>query len=452
MAQKPERKVLRVGLMKKGKVLEERLLLQRESVTIGRSERCTFTFEIEGLPKVYPLFKVNKDGAYVLQFTERMIGKVSLGDQLLDFPSIIEAGLSTLDERGKLHTVTLQNNERGKVEIGDKTLLFQFIPLPPPKIKAGVPAAFQKSFINSLDWNFLNILIGVTLFQVSSISFITTRDYPPATKNFAEISNRFMNIMKPEKKPPPPPEDDKKKPEEKPEDDKRVAEKSEEKDLPPPDTKENKEKRRKILTERVQKKTVLQFLAVGDGSNPSGLVGELSGEAARVSMDEAFQGVGLVAANSSNNTRRRAAGDASGKTIDVDESKLKGKGRKRVRTGRKRERSPKGSLKLSKPSEAIGTGALSSDRIQRTVRRRQGALKSCYESELKKDPSLSGTIKVRWTIQPSGRVSSAQVIQNTMGSSSVGRCIASQIKRWRFDKPSGGDVTIAYPFYFKPSS
>jgi len=131
---------------------------------------------------------------------------------------------------------------------------------------------------------------------------------------------------------------------------------------------------------------------------------------------------------------------------------IKGKGRKRVRTGRKRERSPKGSLKLSKPSEAIGTGALSSDRIQRTVRRRQGALKSCYESELKKDPSLSGTIKVRWTIQPSGRVSSAQVIQNTMGSSSVGRCIASQIKRWRFDKPSGGDVTIAYPFYFKPSS
>lgn len=450
MAQKPERKVLRIGLMKKGKVLEERLLLQRESITIGRSERCTFTFEIDGLPKVYPLFKVNKEGAYVLQFTERMIGKVSLGDQLLDFPSIIEAGLSTLDERGKLHTITLQNNERGKIEVGDKTLLFQFIPLPPPKIKAGVPAAYKKSFLNSLDWYFLNILIANCIWQVASITFITTRDYPPAKIQFAEISNRFMNFKKPEKIKPPP-EEEKKPEEEKPEEKQKVAQEKEE-DLPPPDTKENKEKRRQILTERVQKKTVLQFLAVGDGSNPSGLVGELSGEAARVSMEEAFQGVGLVAANSNDQTRRRALGDANGQTIDVDESKFKGEGRKRVSTGGKKERSPKGSLRLSKPSEAIGTGTLSTERIQRTVQRRQGALKSCYESELKKDPSLSGAITVRWTIQASGRVDSATVTQNTMGSSSVGRCITAQIKRWRFDKPSGGEVTVTFPFYFKPSS
>jgi len=451
MAQKPERKVLRVGLMKKGKVLEERLLSPREPVTIGRSERCTFTFEIEGLPKVYPLFKVNKDGAYVLQFTERMIGKVSLGDQLLDFPSIIEAGLSSLDERGKLHTVTLQNNERGKIEVGDKTLLFQFIPLPPPKIKAGVPAAFRRSFISSLDWAFLNILLASLVIQASSLVFITTRDYPPAPVKFAEISSRFIDIMKP-KEIKPPPEEDKPQEEEKKDENQVAKSETKEEKLPPPDTKENKEKRRQILTERVQKKTVLQFLAVGDGSNPSGLVGELSGEAARVSMDEAFQGVGLVAANSSENTRRRAAGDASGQTIAVDESKFKGKGRKRVRTGGKKERSPKGSLKLSKPSEAIGTGTLSSDRIQRTVRRRRGALKSCYESELKKDPSLSGKITVRFTIQPSGRVSVAKITENTMGSSAVGRCISSQVKRWRFDKPSGGEVTVAFPFYFKPSS
>ena len=452
MAQKPERKVLRVGLMKRGKVLEERLLLQREPVTIGRSERCTFTFDLDGLPKMYPLFKVNKDGAYVLQFTERMSGKISLGDQLLDFPAVIAAGLSVPDEKGKLHTITLNNQERGKIEVGDKTLLFQFMPLPPPKIKAGVPTAFRKSFVKSLDWNFINALLGSFLLQVSSVGYVTTRDYPPIKKDFAKISNRFISVMKPKVVEPPP---EVKKPKEEKDDKQKgpaVAEATEVNDEPEitPDT--PKERRREILTTRVQKKTMLQFLVASNDGASGGLVGELSGKAASVSINEAFQGTGLAVADSSSSSRRRAAGKISGDTIAVDESKFNGKGRKRVSTGRKREKRLAGNIKLSKPSEAIGTGVLSASSIERTVNRRKGALKNCYESELKKDPTLSGKIKVQFTIQPSGRVSVARVIENTMGSQSVARCISSQVKRWRFPKPQGGDVTIAFPFFFKPSS
>ncbi len=449
MSQKPERKILRVGLIRKGVVLKEQLLLQREPVTIGVDERCTFHIPIEGLPPRYPLFKV-VNGKYVLQFSERMTGKVNVGDQFLDFTTIIDKQIS--QPSGRLHLLHLDESYRGKIEVGDMTLLFQFIAPPPPRMKAQLPAAFRRSIWDSLDWPFVDALLASLVLLGGGMRYITTREYPKREVKLTDLSARFTSVIIKPKPPELPPEVEK--PTDEKEDPNKVAESDAAKDKEPlpDDTPENKERRREILTARVQRKTLLGFLAVGGDGPSSGLVGELSGEAARVSMAEAFNGAGLAMADASSLRRRAAAGDSEGGTIDVDDSRLVGGERKVVTTGRKVEKRPTGKLKMSAPSEAIGTGTLSRADIEKTVTRRAGALKSCYESELKKDNTLKGKIEVQFTIQPSGRVSTARVTANTMNSTAVGSCIVAQIQRWRFPQPSGGDVTIKYPFVFTPSN
>ena len=450
MAQHTDRKILRIGLIKNGRVVKERLLHKHANVTVGTSEKCTFQLSIEGLPPIYPLIKViNK--RYHLQFTPKMEGRLTVGDQsestqTLDLKTIADKGISKLD--GKLQVLQLNERMRGKLEIGEFNLLFQFITPPPPRVRPQLPAAYKRSIWKAIDWPFANILLCSFILQSSSLSYMVTRDYPPRVVNIAEVISKFTEIIQKTEEPTPKPEVTKENPDQ-------VAKKKPKEDepeeLPKPDTPKNKQIRREILTKKVTNSTALKYLVSGDSGGTS-ILGELSGEAARTSIAEAFDGVGLAVAGSDVKRVKGLAGDDSGKTMGIDDSKLKGSKRKNVKSGKKREKKIKGRIKVSKPSEAIGTGTLSRDKIQRVVQRRSRGLQGCYEAELKKDNTLKGLVKIRFTIQPSGRVSKSNAIQNTMGSKAVARCIEKQIKRWRFAKPSGGSVTITYPFVFTPSN
>ena len=108
-------------------------------------------------------------------------------------------------------------------------------------------------------------------------------------------------------------------------------------------------------------------------------------------------------------------------------------------------------MKVKRPSEASGTGVLNSSKITQVVRRRKGTVKACYEKQLERNPRLSGRVKLQFTILESGRVGSTRILEDTIGDAQVGRCIAGAMKRWRFPKPEGGSVTIAFPFAFAPS-
>ena len=442
MTKKAEHKILRIGLVKEGRVLEEKLLRKKEVITIGQSSRCTFTIPMK--LQAYPLFKVEKN-KYILNFHSKMEGKLNLGKQTLQLATLISEGISS--PHGKYHNLLLQEDMRGKIQIGEFTLLFQFIVPPPPVIKQRLPAIYRKTIWKSIDWTFATVLLASFLVQSSLMTYMVNREINNVQGGLESIPSRFIEILNEEEPPPPPPEPEKPKKVEK---NKEPVPKKKEKDepLPEPTNEVNKRKRKEILTKRVESKTVLKYFVSGDGP---GIMGQLSGEASRVSAERAFEGAGLAMASSDTPNRRKASGDLTGTTMGIDESKLKGK-RKRVSVGRKKEKKVRGRFKMTKPSDVIGTGTLSQSKIQSTIRRYKRALQACYENELKKDGSLKGLVKVQFTIPPSGRASRVSIIQNTIGSRAVGQCIKTQIKRWRFAKPKGGDVTIAYPFVFTPAN
>src|SRR5438132_10737321 len=75
-------KILRVGIIQGGKIVEERLVRKRENVSVGQSTKNTFVIPTEALPKAFTLFEVTGP-TYALHFTDHMDGRVSLGDQVL---------------------------------------------------------------------------------------------------------------------------------------------------------------------------------------------------------------------------------------------------------------------------------------------------------------------------------------------------------------------------------
>jgi TonB family protein len=104
------------------------------------------------------------------------------------------------------------------------------------------------------------------------------------------------------------------------------------------------------------------------------------------------------------------------------------------------------------PGKTTVVGGLDKDVIAKVIRRHQGEIKYCYESELNKDPSLAGKVAVAFTIDPTGAVSDATVSESTLNNAKAEQCMLSRIRRWKFPEPKGGGVvSVTYPWLFSPA-
>ena len=119
MAQGRARKILRVGIIQNGQIIEERLLRKREHVTLGQSPRNTFVLPSSAVPKSMVLFEV-QGGVYHLQFRSGLNGKLSVDGAVLDFRALREQKLAR--KKGDVYTVPLSEKSRGKVVIDAETV------------------------------------------------------------------------------------------------------------------------------------------------------------------------------------------------------------------------------------------------------------------------------------------------------------------------------------------
>src|SRR3979409_784661 len=80
-------KVLRIGLVQSGKVIEERVIKQRTHVTIGPSEKSMFVIPSKNLPAQFRLFEL-AGGEYYLNFRDGMTGRVALKTGISDLAAL----------------------------------------------------------------------------------------------------------------------------------------------------------------------------------------------------------------------------------------------------------------------------------------------------------------------------------------------------------------------------
>ena len=464
MAKPAPGKILRIGIIQSGKIIEERLLRSRNPVTIGQSPKNTFVIPVSNLPRSATLFDLKK-GTYTLAFKEGMDGRVSVEGGVMDFGTLKTKGVAR--RRGDTWRLELTEKSRGKVVLGDVTLLFQFVTPPPAPPKLQLPAAARGGWVKSIEWHFVGIIMASFFVQAGAIGFLVMKDWPEIKRSSGMIPDRFVSLLAPAEKAEEPKAevpkdtttdddagDEKVEKKEKQKDKKKAEPVKAKKAADPEQQARAAAAKKRALAKKVRSQTLLKFIGSVGGAGPGQIADALSGGATRSKIDEAFAGATGVAAAVAGQDRSRkggAVGDVGGLVTTIGDLKAARKGK--VKGGPKKapERSVRANIKTSGPSSTIGTGKLDTNQITSVVKRRQGAIKSCYERELKKNPNLGGKITVQFTIGQVGRVTSAKVTVNTTGSAAVANCIKQRIARWRFPKPEGGDVTVAYPFIFTAS-
>ncbi len=439
----PRVRVLRIGIVQGGKIVEERLVRKRENVSIGQSAKNSFVVFSETLPRSWLLFEITPKG-YVVHFADAMDARIAIGNEVIALAQLKQTG--RIRKHGSGWIMLLDERSRGKITIGDMTILFQFVMPPPPSPRPQLPASVRGSFTSNLDWTFTAIASASFLSHLIFVIYLRSVDWPRKPE-IDEIPDRFvqMVVRKPEK----PPEVQKiETKEESPEKKapKSAAKAQPKKELTPEEKAKIEAERRARLAEQVKNTGILKLL--GAKADGEGSIADVLGKGdVDRDQEKAFQGVGGLSVATSDGLRGVKTGTGgSGKVANI--AGLRGGGAiAGASTGDVgAERRVTAVVKSEAPSV---DGELDPNIVTKEVRARMGAIKACYERALKRNPNISGKVVVRWTITAAGTVSGVDMDQDTLGDSEVTSCIKGLVARWRFPAPSGGSVEVSFPFVFQ---
>ena len=165
--------------------MEERTFADAGPVTIGQSLRCRLSVPVDGVPHEHTLF-VRDQGRLLLVTTDRMTGRVASGDSIV------------IDPKG---SIPIERGTRGKLQLGDATILFQEVPLPVKAPRPRLPASVRGTFADRVDRRLAMIVGGSLLVHlaIGSWAWMTEVEQPLfEQKQFAEYRQETYEIQVPD--------------------------------------------------------------------------------------------------------------------------------------------------------------------------------------------------------------------------------------------------------------
>jgi TonB family protein len=455
-------KVLRIGVIQGGKIVEERVIRKRETVTAGSSEKNHFVVHGEGVPARFELFQLAGND-YILNFTDKMSGRVGLPGGVQDLDQMRQSGAAR--NAGTHWQVKLSDNSRGKVVINTTTLLFQFVLPPPVQPRPQLPAAARAGFVRSIDWLFTAFAVFTFMTMFGFIVYLENADWPLA-QGVEAVPEEIAKMIFEE--PPPPPQEAKEEvpsdaETEAPAETKKPQKQEASKEPAPAPDKAAEQQAQAEKTARISEEAAqaAEALVVGALSSEAGgaLADVLAGGAVIGNAQDILSqaaGVGVAQSASGGALRTRSGGGSGSGQQGLGGLSRRGEG---TTTARGEGAGPAERVVHAKAPQVGaggdigGSGEFDAALVVSMIKQRLGAIKACYERELKSNPTLQGKISIQFTIEERGNVSGVKVVENSMGSDSVGSCVANAIQRFRFNPgPSGGSVSFSYPFVFAPQN
>jgi TonB family protein len=425
-------KILRVAIVQGGKITEERHVRRPDSVSVGQDAKNTFVIPASNLPPSFPVFDFRGTHYYLL-FTERMDGRVRIGANDLDFAALRSQKLA--QKRGSVYALQLDDSAKGKVSLGEVTLLFQFVPPPPAPTRMALPPEFRGTLWTSLDHVFFAILAASVLLNFSGAACIALSAKPPdADVTLDELPDRFAKLLVP-----PPVEA------ETPKEEAKSEEKVEKKEVKKKEKPASDEARKAAIAQKVQSKGILKILGSSGGQGAlRDLLGEGTGTQDVASALKGAQG-GVVVATTGGVGGPRGGG--AGSAAGIGDVGTAGGGN--VSLGNKGDARVSGRVSAASPE--VDSADVDREALARYIKARLTAIRGCYEKELKRNPTLKGKVVVRFNITPAGRASDIRIEENSVGSAEVGECIASLMRSWVFPFKPPDEVAVQYPFLFTAS-
>lgn len=194
-------KILRIGVVQDGKVIDERLIKERTHITIGPSEKAMFVVPSRKIPPNFRLFELIGND-YYLNYLEGMTGRVALKTGISDLAAL-QAQAKPVSAGGvNFHRVRLTEDARGKVIVGETTFLFQFVVPPPIQPKPQLPVSVRKGFAGDIDW-FTTIVAAFSfLFHFFLVALVYSDWMDPVVDDEYAVNSLLESVKS---LPPPPP-------------------------------------------------------------------------------------------------------------------------------------------------------------------------------------------------------------------------------------------------------
>jgi outer membrane biosynthesis protein TonB len=458
----PRQRILRIGIILGGKIIEERLVRKRETITIGQSAKNTFSVPIEGLPRSWPLFVVQED-RYFLQYNDTMDGRVSDGGDVRTFDAL-KNGVA--QRRGEFWAVPLSEHARGKLSLGEMTLLFQFVTAPPLQPRPRLPASVRGTLADRVDPHLAVILAASVLLHFGVAVYAYTRDQVVQSRieklhqQFQEEQYQQRTVTSTFQMPKAPAEEKAEETQEA-----KGEEKQEEKK--PKSSGSSRPKRTEsaepeggggspddaAIREAIANTAFLKIATGGAGAG--GRYSEMNNIDQGAELNAAIENIknsGATVSSAGGAGSRRTRGPGSG---EIGTGKGPGVGGPAAGGSieGKAEETIASRASLD-PVDALDETTLDPSEVAKRIQTRYIlGIKRCHQNALKRDPKASGRVELEFTVGPSGQVTKAEV---KGFDPEVDSCIKGLTRTWRFGVPkddSGAATTASFviPLVLKPN-
>lgn len=449
-----ERTVLRIGLVYDERLISDRIFPHQKTISIGASKDDAIVLDQSDYSGPSLSFVNNKDGSVLLKAPGDMKLRIAVQDDApRDVKELIQRGKAKLEGDTTVAHLTL--GSRGRAVMGPYSVLFQVV-----RQKVVVPAMERKSLVQRLVGVFLQDVVWTACFATALllVGGVVTQavlyqkthgKYLKDAKKAEEQVSQLIEVEIEEKEkieePKEEPEDEKKptaeemkptekaKPEKKPKRDQKPT-KADRPGKPEKGQSTGKtvdpEERKRNARKTVAKKTIAGAL-MGAGGAASKLFAEGDDGEEGTVVAKTFGGTGdgdEGKAEGPGGGLKLAGGGGGGGTVEkVKTGKSRGFGkRKKIVTKARKKVEKKVRIKLS--AGALGGSGSGKAGVGRVIARKNSAVRRCYESALRKTPSLSGKVKVRFMVGTAGTITSVNVIG---ASGDFAACIKRKFMRIR---------------------
>jgi hypothetical protein len=426
----PGPKVLRVGIVMNGRLVEERILARATRVTLGSLGRpedlrgAMFVIDAD-VPPGFVLFE-RTDAGTMLHRLPGMTGRIALPGGVTDVSAL------------PVDPIRLDESARGRVSIGNATFLFQFVPPLPPQPRPRLPLSVKGGVATHVDWPLLIVAAFSFLLHFGAVGamysdwadtvvdeditvgLIAPSSPAPPLAPATEIEEATTNAAAsatpsstPTSAGPPKPAP-------------RPA-------APSPadvDALLGELGRVNIAIIGGMKGPDARRVLTADDSGPPVDLGRLALRASRI---DTTGGLGLPTAGGPITPGREPVLGISSTTGPVATG-----------AGRATTVVPVGDVQM----ERLPPGSVVPN-LEAAIRAQiHPGAKRCYQRGLAVNPTQSGKLVLVLKLSPSGEVASTSFTTNTGLSDQVTRCIAGVAQLATFDSPGPAGATIAIPFGF----
>jgi hypothetical protein len=437
------------------RVIDERVFRGDARVSLGRTERATFTVFDDALPEHLELLSVRGDRR-ALHLAPCLTGRISDGDRVRPVQQLGAAGESVaLDERW-----------RGRLSVGDLAVLFQFVRTPAATPRAQLPSAVQSRPLGSLDWTW-NACAAAFLALALGGAGWAEYVYDPVVDVEPEQLLRFVRLMTPE--PTTSPATAGPEPTEPAEPQPASAAASSATSAPrtvaprasgpPVDPRarvaadaaraaaQADRATQAVLGEMRQATFAALTSALAQGN------GDARDQLARGAMQEAtaaaLRETHGVQTHVGTTIAARADGDPAARNSLCGEACMAARRVQRegpeITSGapvRERIIVP---MRVETEAPIDGVGEVDAGAVAGRIRAQLGGVRSCYERALRANPELRGRLEVRFTLGETGRITRITT-SGVTEAPEVGTCVAQRLRGLAFPPVQGGSVDFMFPF------